>query len=312
MEGWGWQSVHDPEALPKVLDRWKGSIATGQPFDMVFPLRGADGAFRPFLTRVQPVKDENGNVVRWFGTNTDITEQMSNEENLARSNAELQQFAYVASHDLQEPLRMVISYTGLLNKKHGGELSEEAKHYMEYVNEGAERMRELVNDLLQYSRIDSQSEPFTLVDMNLVANKVVSSLKIAIEECKAEVVIESLPVVMADETQMSQLLQNLISNAIKFRGPEAPRVEVASWEGAREWTISVKDNGIGIAPKYQDKLFQMFQRLHNRDEYPGTGIGLAIAKKIVERHGGRIWLDSDGKTGSTFFFTMPKVSGGGN
>jgi light-regulated signal transduction histidine kinase (bacteriophytochrome) len=144
------------------------------------------------------------------------------------------------------------------------------------------------------------------VDLNLVAEKVVVTLRVAIKESKAIVKLEPLPTVRGDATQLSQVLQNLVSNAIKFRGLEPPRVEVAAREGAREWTISIKDNGIGIAPKYQDKLFQMFQRLHTKGEYPGTGIGLAISKRIVERHGGRIWFESDGKNGSTFYFTIPK------
>ncbi len=306
MEGWGWQSVHNPDVLPKVLDQWKSSIATGQPFDMVFPLRGADGVFRPFLTRVLPVKDESGKVARWFGTNTDITEEVETRRNLERSNAELQQFAYVASHDLQEPLRMIMNYLGLLNKKYGDEFNDQAKGYMAYVNAGAARMRELINDLLQYSRIDTAGQQFSAVDLNQVAEKVIDTLHVAINESKASITIEPLPRVWGDVTQLSLVLQNLVSNAVKFHGPEAPRIKIASRESAREWTISVQDNGIGIDPKYHDKLFQMFQRLHTREDYPGTGIGLAISKKVVERHGGRIWIGSDGRSGSTFFFTIPK------
>ncbi len=241
---------------------------------------------------------------------TDITERKKAEEDLRRSNAELQQFAYVASHDLQEPLRMVTAYLGLLNKKFGGELSPQAKEYMSTAVRGSERMRQLIDDLLQFSRIDSRKKELAPVDLNKVARAVESSLHLAIGEAKAQVTIDPLPTVMADEGQMTQVLQNLVSNAIKFRGPEVPRVEVTAQHKGHDWIIAIKDNGIGIDPKYHENLFKMFQRLHTNERYPGTGIGLAISKKIVERHGGRIWVESKKGEGSTFFFTIPESGGG--
>ncbi len=242
---------------------------------------------------------------------TDITDLKRTEEDLRRSNEELQQFAYVASHDLQEPLRMVTAYLGLLEKKYGGELNPQAKEYMRTAVEGSVRMRELIDDLLQYSRLDSRPVELRKVDMGQVAHRVMENLKITILEAGGHIEIQPLPVVMADEQQITQVLQNLISNAIKFRSDEPPRVEVSAVTYANDFVFSVRDNGIGIDPKYADKLFKMFSRLHARDEYPGTGIGLAIAKKIVERHGGKIWFESEPGKGTTFFFTLPADKGDG-
>jgi len=246
-------------------------------------------------------------------TITDITERKRQKEklekyaeDLARSNAELQQFAYVASHDLQEPLRMVTSYLGLLEKKYGHDLNPQAKEYMSFAVDGSQRMKRLIDDLLQYSRVDSQPIVLEEVDMNELVKVVEEDHQISIAETKAELVVDPLPVICADRTQMKQLLTNLISNAIKFHDSEPPRVEVSAITYQREFVFSVKDNGIGIDPRYKEKLFKMFSRLHTRDEYPGTGIGLAITKKIVERHGGRIWFESEPGEGTTFFFTIPQ------
>jgi PAS domain S-box-containing protein len=254
---------------------------------------------------LEAIKDSSGNCVGLIFSLVETTERKKAEENLKRSNAELQQFAYVASHDLQEPLRMVMSYLALLNKKYGEELPPQAKMYMGTAVEGAERMRQLVNDLLQYSRIDSASKVYASVDMNKVARMVRDELRIAIDEAKGEVRIELLPTVTADEGQMMQLLANLVSNAIKFHNSEPPLVELSAREQSNEYIFAVKDNGIGIDPQYADRLFKMFQRLHTKDEYPGTGMGLAISKKIVEQHGGRIWFDSEKGRGATFFFSLP-------
>jgi PAS domain S-box-containing protein len=224
---------------------------------------------------------------------------------LARSNAELQHFAYVASHDLQEPLRMVTSYLGLLEKRYGSELNPQAKEYMSFAVDGSLRMKELIDDLLDFSRIDSKPIDLEEVDMNKVAGMVEVDLRLAIEEVGAEIIIGPLPKVRADEVQMKQLLTNLVSNAIKFHDGRPPRVEVSAITFNNEFVFSVQDNGIGIDPKYADRLFNMFSRLHTKDEYPGTGIGLAICKRIVERHGGKIWFESEPGKGTTFYFTIP-------
>ena len=227
---------------------------------------------------------------------------------LARSNADLQQFAYVASHDLQEPLRMVASYTQLIAKRYKGKLDTDADEFIGYAVEGATRMQRLINDLLAFSRVTTQGRVFERVDCNQVLEDVLSNLRVAVEESQAVVTHDALPVVTADGGQLGQLFQNLIGNAIKFHGKEPPRVHVSVELRNNEWQFSVLDNGIGVDPQYAERIFVIFQRLHNREEYPGTGIGLALCKKIVERHGGRIWVKSPIGRGAVFYFTLPIVT----
>ena len=565
-EGWAWQSVHDPAMLPIVLEKWKASIATGQMFDMEFPLRGADGIFRTFLTRVLPMKDNAGNVLQWFGTNTDVTERKIVEqalleseahrrvavavgaerqqlfdiletlpimiclltpdyhvafsnlsfrekfgesggrccydycfgrkkpcdfcesykvletgqphfwevhgpdgsiieaydfpfteiddspmilemgiditeqkkaeekirlsniynrslieasldplvtighdgkitdlneateqvtgysrdeligtdftnyftepeiakegyqevfkqgfisdyaleiqhkdgsiipvlynasvyqdesgkvigvfaaardvttlkkaeimlklkiEELKRSNEELEQFAYVSSHDLQEPLRMITSYLQLLQRKYQGNLDDKADKYINFAVDGAVRMQNLIIDLLEYSRVDTGDDEPGSIDCKFILNKVLFDIKAVIKENNATISHDPLPEVMADSTQIVQVFQNLIINGIKFHGEEAPKIHISAEKIANEWVFSVQDNGIGIDPQYSERIFEIFKRLNSRDRYPGTGMGLAICKKIVERHGGRIWVESKLGKGSTFYFTLP-------
>ncbi len=441
MEGWGWQIVHDPDLLPDVLKKWKESIATGKPFEMVFPLLGKDGIFREFLTRDIPIKDSKGNIVQWFGTNTDIselkraekelrivqeklnlalenanigiwewdlrtnemiwdermekmfelkpgsfaksfksfaglineedishiqtavkkslendipfevmfrtrsennnskyislkglvnkdnygrsisitgvsfditglregTERLINKlnEELLRSNKDLQQFAYVASHDLQEPLRMVSSFTQLLAKRYQGKLDQDANDYIKFAVEGSKRMYDMLNGLLAYSRVETKGKDFGNVKVNDVLEKVIQNLKLKIEEKNAKIEIKELPVITADETQLIQLFQNLIGNGIKFN-TGTPSIYISSKIDDDNYIFSVRDNGMGIENQYFSRIFQIFQRLHLREEYEGIGIGLAVCKRIVERHGGKIWVESDPGKGSMFIFTIPK------
>jgi light-regulated signal transduction histidine kinase (bacteriophytochrome) len=228
-------------------------------------------------------------------------------EELARSNEDLEQFAYVASHDLQEPLRMVTSYVQLLARRYQGRLDSDANEFIGFAADGAVRMRKLINDLLTYSRVGMRGNELEPTDSEAALAQSVNDLKVAIEESGALVTHDPLPTVMADRPQLGQLFQNLIGNAIKFRSNEPPRVHISASRNGNGWTFSVRDNGIGIAPEYSERIFVIFQRLHSREEYAGTGIGLAICKKIVDRHGGRIWVNSEVGKGATFYFTLPAV-----
>jgi len=225
---------------------------------------------------------------------------------LARSNTELEQFAYVASHDLQEPLRMISSYVQLLSRRYKGRLDTDADEFIAFAVDGTLRMQQLINDLLAYSRVGTRGKPLAPTDFEDVLSKAMTNLKVAIEESGAVVSHDQLPMALADETQMVQLFQNLLGNAIKFRAEEVPRIHVSARAEREEWVFAVRDNGIGIDPQFHERIFVLFQRLHGRDEYPGTGIGLTISKKIVERHGGRIWLESSAGAGTTFYFSVPK------
>jgi PAS domain S-box-containing protein len=243
----------------------------------------------------------------------DITDRKRAEDklkkaliDLERSNKELEQFAYVASHDLQEPLRMVASFTQLLEERYKDQLDQDAKEFIRFAADGANRMRSLINDLLAYSGVGARGKPLEPTDCHAALGQAITNLSMVIEENQAIVTSDQLPTVMTDALQMVPLFQNLIGNAIKFRGEESPRIHVSVQEKGNEWVFSVKDNGIGIAPQFSERIFVAFQRLHSREKYPGTGIGLAICNKIVDRHGGKIWVESELGKGSTFYFTMPK------
>ncbi|MGE5432061.1 MAG: CHASE domain-containing protein [Syntrophomonadaceae bacterium] len=227
-------------------------------------------------------------------------------EELARSNTELENFAYVASHDLQEPLRMISSYTQLISKRYKGKLDTKADQFISFTVDGAVRMQQLIHDLLEYSRVATRGKPFAPVDSNEIIRTVLNNLQISIKKNNAVITFDSMPRVMGDDIQLMQLFQNLISNAMKFKSSEVPEIKIKAEDKGCEWLFSVQDNGIGIDPQFKERIFVIFQRLHEREAYPGTGIGLAVCKKIVERHGGRIWVDSDPGKGSTFLFTIPK------
>jgi light-regulated signal transduction histidine kinase (bacteriophytochrome) len=226
-------------------------------------------------------------------------------QELTRSNAELEHFAYIASHDLQEPLRMITSYMQLLERRYSGKLDDDASEFIGYAVDGATRMQGLINGLLAYSRVARQGEKFKTTDCNAVVESALENLQVSIEESGTEIERGEMPIVMGDETQLVQLFQNLIGNAIKFTDNHKPKIAIHAEQRDGDWLFSVKDNGIGISSENIDRIFMVFQRLHSRKEYPGTGIGLAVCKKIVERHQGQIWVESEPGEGSTFYFTLP-------
>jgi signal transduction histidine kinase len=225
-------------------------------------------------------------------------------KDLARSNSELQQFAYVASHDLQEPLRMVASFTQLLGKRYKDRLDDDARDFINFAVDGATRMQTLISDLLNYSRVGTQGKPLVPTDSGVLFERVLDTLQLSIQESGGVITSDPLPMVMADPQQLGQLFQNLLTNAIKFHGEQPPRVRISAERDGGTWKFSFRDNGIGISQEHADRIFIIFQRLHTKTEYPGTGIGLAICKKIVERHGGRIWIEPSPGGGTTFNFTI--------
>jgi PAS domain S-box-containing protein len=307
MEGWGWRQVHDPEILPEVMERWNASLSTGESFEMVFPLRRADGTFRPFLTRVVPIRDEGGRIVRWFGTNTDIAGQKAIEKELRNANADLEQFAYSASHDLQEPLRTVKVFSQLLAASSQEQLDTRSREFLDNVVSGASRMEALLRDLLIYARATRLEKPAEPTDANLAIDSALTTLKGAIEESGAMVDFEGLPKLHVHPTQLEQVFQNLISNAIKYHRPGVkPAVHIGAKKLNTHWLFWVRDNGIGIDPRYKERVFGLFKRLHASDVYPGTGIGLPLCQRIVERYNGRIWFESRPGEGSIFYFTLPE------
>ncbi len=274
--------------------------------------RRKDGSQFPIEIMLSPLESAEGILVT--AAIRDISERKKSEEHLLktvgelkRSNEELQQFAYVSSHDLQEPLRMVASYTQLLAKRYKGRLDSDADEFIAFAVDGCNRMQGLIQDLLAYSRAGTTGKALSEVSGEDALQGALTNLRITIEQSCAVVSHDSLPAIRTDETQLTQVFQNLVGNAIKYRSAEAPRVHVsATKNGGNEWIFSVRDNGLGIAPQYFERIFILFQRLHGRNEFEGTGIGLAICKKVLERLGGRIWVESQLEKGSTFYFALPE------
>lgn len=305
-----WEFSQDPEgSRERLLSKFSGKMPL-KPHERRFLRR--DGTVLTMELHETAVLDGENRMVGIRTVALDITERKRNEEilawqtgELARSNTELEQFAYVASHDLQEPLRMVASYTQLLARRYKGKLDSDADEFIAFAVDGASRMQTLINDLLAYSRLGRRGGQMRPVDAEDVLARVFADLHASIAETGADVKCGPLPTLAVDPVQFGQLMQNLISNAIKFRTGERPRVRVTAERCGYAWRFCVADNGIGIDPSYSERIFQIFQRLHTRSEYPGTGIGLAICRKIVERHGGRIWVESQQGQGARFFFLIP-------
>ena len=269
-------------------------------------------ADRVWVLHAVPITDERGDVFAGMTMAQDITEQKEREQyledakdRLEASNERLEHFAYAASHDLQEPLRMVSSYLQLIENRYGGALDEDGEEFLDYAVEGAERMRDMIDGLLKYSRIETRGDPFEPTDLEAVVDDVMDDLRLRIDESRADVSVGDLPRVNGDANQLRQLFQNLLSNAIEYSGDEPPEIDIEAERRGEAWTISVRDEGIGIDPVDQNRVFEVFQRLHSREDHPGTGIGLALCQRIVERHGGEIWVEAEPGTGSTFSVTLP-------
>ena len=309
-------SIIHPEDRSLWLSHNQEELSEKSPGHLEFRLLARDGKVRWVSHFCKPVQDPHGRFLGVCGSNRDITMQKRAEEavkiktqELLRSNAELEQFAYVASHDLQTPLRAISGYLNLLTKRFDGKLDGDADRFIHRTHANVLRMQRLINDLLTYSRLTTRAHPFQPTDCDQVVAEVLEMLQPVIEESGARVMQGALPTIPADGGQLFQLFQNLIGNAIKFRDHRPHEVHVGEERADKGWIFSVKDNGIGIDPQYGERIFLIFQRLHTMDQYPGTGIGLAICKKIVERHGGKIWVESKAGEGATFKFLLPDPGG---
>ncbi len=298
----------DRATVEKVIQT---SIKNCADHEVEFRVVHQDGSIHWMVKRGKVIKDRFGHAERVIGIGLDITDRKNFEkrivdtaEQLWRANKELEQFAYVSSHDLQEPLRKISIYSQMLGQKISDD-DPAAGKLVESISSSVYRLQKLIEDILAYSRLSKNDIARSPVDFKKLADSILSDLEISIEESRAEIVVGPLPVLTAHPTQMYQLLQNLIRNAIKFRGDGPPKIAVSAEKKGNEWMFAVRDNGIGIDPKYGDKIFEVFQRLHSRNKYPGNGIGLALSKRVVEQHGGKIWFESAEGIGTTFYFTLP-------
>ncbi|MDB5036728.1 MAG: hypothetical protein JWQ35_256 [Bacteriovoracaceae bacterium] len=319
-QGSGWYSAIFVEDLKNIRSFFSESLMKNNSGKNHFEIecriwKRKDGSYHWHLMRMVPERRKSGEIDGWIGTCTDIHDRKAGEtkliqqsEALARSNADLEQFASIASHDLQEPLRIVTNYTQLIEQCYRDIIDDEGREWIGYTVNASRRMSNLIRDLLSYSKVRDSEFISEIVDSNDILRTVLSNLKQIIEESRATIISEQLPVVRVEKIQLTQLFQNLISNAIKYKSSRIPEIEIKAVRRGGEYIFSVSDNGQGIESKYFSKIFQIFQRLEARDKDPGTGIGLAIAKKIVERHGGRIWVESEFGRGSTFLFSLPLVA----
>ncbi len=302
-----WLSIVHPQDAERALEAYRHAIDSGESYNVEYRMwdRG-ERRWRWFVARALPARGADGRIAKWFGTFTDIDDQKRVEHELRRANDGLEQFAFSASHDLQEPLRAIKIYSELLAKRYAGSLDEQALEYIRHLRNGASRMEVLVRDLLSYAEVLKCDTPLEGADANEVLSDTLANLIGPISETGAQITADRLPVVPIRRTHLQQLFQNLIANAMKYRSPErTPVIHVSAQTRDGDWVLSVRDNGIGIDPKYKEQIFGLFKRLHGNNEYSGTGIGLAICHRIVDQYRGRIWVESSPGTGSTFYFSVP-------
>lgn len=319
-----WRKRIHPDDIEAVQQKQRKAIEDREQmyWEDEYRFKKSDGRYAYVFDKGYIIRDANGRAQRLIGATRDITERKESEalllelnnrlkqraDELARSNVELERFAYIASHDMQEPLRMITSFLQLFKKKYEDQIDETAEQYIHFAMDGADRMKKLIMDLLEYSRVGSNKDDLAQIDTNALVHDVVNVFMASIDELKATVAVDPLPALLANRTQLFQLFQNLLGNALKYHGQEPVYIHIGGKEEKDHFVFFVKDNGIGIKPVFFEKIFVLFQRLHHKNEYSGTGIGLAICKKIVERHGGRIWVESEPGKGSCFYFTISKTA----
>lgn len=304
--GYGWLSFIHPDDQKSTIEAWEAAVANHGVYDVEGRIRGANGLYRWFRTRAVCLRDERGQVTRWIGTNTDVHDLKHSESELRKANEDLSQFAYSASHDLQEPLRNLTIFSQLFKRRRGGELSQKALDLVDVIESSGHRMSNLVHDLLVYTQAGAGEAPAaTALDANQALDDVLRSLHSAIDAEGAVITSEPLPALAVHPAHLQLIFINLLSNALKYRRPELPpEIHISAKRSGLHWVITVADNGIGIGGEYHHRVFGLFKRLHGR-KYPGTGLGLAICKKIVERYGGRIWVESEAGSGARFHFRLP-------
>lgn len=306
IKGWGWAQFVHPDDLEGNIQDWKRSLQTGEPFTFQQRFRRSDGKYRWHLSRAHAMRDPNGTITMWIGSNTDIHEQKEIEEELRRANDDLQQFAYSASHDLQEPIRNVAVYSEIVARRYRHLLDADGQQFLAFLREGGHRLATLVSDLLAYTRASMAELSENAIGASDVLQTSLSTLADPIRESGAVVTADELPEVYMGDVHLELVFQNLIGNAVKYRSAEPPRIHISARNMGGEWCFSIQDNGIGIDPQYKEKIFGVFKRLSHDQRYSGTGIGLAICQRVVERYGGRIWVESELGKGATFYFTVPR------
>jgi PAS domain S-box-containing protein len=302
-----WQSILHPEDLQRTHETWYNAVQSGTAYNIEYRLWDRyENRWRWFVGRAVPVLSDQGTITKWFGTCTDIDEQKRTQDDLRRANEDLEQFAFSASHDLQEPLRTVNIYTELLAKRHTDKFDDEARRFMQFVRNGATRMEALIRDLLAYTQVIKLEKTDEIANVAEALEGVLGNLSGAIADTGARITTDLLPAVRVHGTHVQQLLQNLVGNAIKYRSPDRiPEIHIGVERQGDYWLFAVADNGIGIDPEYKETIFGLFKRLHHGADYAGTGIGLAICQRIVDRYDGRIWVESEPGRGSIFRFTLP-------